>query len=434
MKNQVKPEGYLFSKRYTNYIFILLFLLYMFDYIDRMVITSLFPFLKADWNLTDTQCGMLVSAVYWSIVLFTFPVSILVDRWSRRNTIGLMAVVWSIATGLGALSGTFRQLFSARTVIGVGEAGYAPGGSAMMSALYPQEKRSWMMGLWNASIPLGSAIGIAIGGIIATHWGWRHALGIVAIPGLIIAILFFFVKDYKTIGLEKTITKKDKAAERKKVRMSIRDMLIEFLAKPSLIFTYFGMAAVVFTTTSLLTWLPTYFHRVQGMPESDAGVKASAIMLFAIIGAPLGGYISDRWRKKQINARLLVPALTSLLSAVLMFLSFSVFGGKLQYLVLLSMGISITAFIAAAAAVTQDVVHAGMRAISYAIAVVIQNLLGASLGPIVMGAISDASNIQTAFTFLPLALLIASILFFAGSVYYEKDLRKVEKVTLEVID
>ncbi len=432
MKNQIKPEGYLFTKRYTNYIFMLLFLLYMFDYIDRMVITSLFPFLKADWNLTDTQCGALVSAVYWSIVLFTFPVSILVDRWSRRKTIGTMAVVWSIATGLGALSGTFRHLFASRTIIGVGEAGYAPGGSAMMSALYPEGKRSWMMGLWNASIPLGSAIGIAIGGIIATHWGWRHALGIVAIPGMIIAILFFFVKDYKTVGLEKTITKQDKKAERKKVRMSIKDMLIEFLAKPSLIFTYFGMAAVIFTTTSLLTWLPTYFHRVQGMPESSAGVKASAIMLFAIIGAPLGGYVSDRWRKKQINARLLVPAITSLLSAVLMFLSFSVFEGQLQYLILLSMGVSITAFIAAAAAVTQDVVHAGMRAISYAVAVVIQNLLGASLGPIVMGAISDATNIQTAFTFLPLSLLIAAVLFFAGSMYYEKDLRKVEKVVLEI--
>lgn len=434
MKIQNKPEGYLFSKRYTNYIFLLLFLLYMFDYIDRMVITSLFPFLKADWNLTDTQCGMLVSAVYWSIVLFTFPISILVDRWSRRKTIGMMAILWSIATGMGAFSKSFKHLFIARTFIGVGEAGYAPGGSAMMSALYPQEKRSLMMGLWNASIPLGSAIGVAVGGIIAAHWGWRSAMGIVAIPGLIIAILFFFIKDYKTIGLEKSDSKQDITTERKKVRMSVSDMLKEFLSKPSLIFTYFGMAGVVFTTTSLLTWLPTYFHRVQGMEEGPAGLKSSAVMLFAIIGAPLGGYITDRWRKKRINARLLLPTITSLLSAILMFLAFSIFNGQMQYLLLLSVGVSITAFIAATAAVTQDVVHAGLRAVSYAIAVVVQNLIGASLGPIVMGAISDATNIQTAFTFLPIALLIASALFFAGSFYYEKDLQKVEKVTLEVVE
>jgi sugar phosphate permease len=246
--------------------------------------------------------------------------------------------------------------------------------------------------------------------------------------------LFFFIKDYKTIGLEKTVTKAEKKAERKKVRMSVRDMLVEFLSKPSLIFTYFGMAGVVFTTTSILTWLPTYFHRVQGMPEGPAGLKSSAVMLFAIIGAPLGGYITDRWRKKQINARLLVPTITSLLSAILMFLAFSVFEGQMQYMLLLSVGISITAFIAAAAAVTQDVVHAGMRAISYAVAVVVQNLLGASLGPIVMGSISDATNIQTAFTFLPIALVVAAVMFFAGSFYYEKDLQKVEKVTLEIVE
>jgi MFS family permease len=431
MKKDQAPVGYLFSKSYTNYVFILLFLLYMFDYVDRMVVTSLFPFLKADLNLTDTQCGMLVSAVYWSIVLLTFPVSILVDRWSRRKTIGLMAVVWSLATGVCSFARTLPQLFSARTFIGVGEAGYAPGGTAMIAGLYPQEKRSWMIGLWNASIPLGSAIGIALGGVIATHWGWRHAFGLVAIPGLIVAILFFFVKDYKTVDLKKTSRVTDKKAGRKEVTMSVIDILKEFTDKPSLIFTYFGMAGVVFTTTSLLTWLPTYFHRVQGLPESQAGIKSSAIMILALFGAPLGGYIADKWRKKKINARLLFPSISTLLSSIMLFLAFVVFPGKMQYVLLLTMGVLITAFVSAASAVTQDVVHAGMRAMSYAIAVVIQNLLGASMGPIIIGAISDFSNIQTAMSFLPVALLIASVLFFAGSFFYERDLMKVEKVILQ---
>jgi MFS family permease len=397
-----------------------------------MIITSLFPFLKADWNLTDTQCGMMVSAVYWSIVLFTIPISVLVDRWSRRKTIGFMAIIWSIATAAGAFTKSFSQLFSTRTAIGVGEAGYAPGGSAMISGMYPVRKRAWMMGLWNASIPLGSAIGIAVGGIIATHWGWRHALGIVAVPGLIIGILFLFVKDYKTVSLEKTEGPVNKKEERKKVRMNVIDIVKEFLHKPSLILTYFAMAGVVFTTTSLLTWLPTYFHRVQGIPESSAGMKASAVMLLAIIGAPLGGYLSDKWRKKRINARLLFPTITTGLSAIILFLAFTVFKDMTQYALLLSLGICITAFLSAAAAVTQDLVHAGLRAFSYAIAVVVQNLLGASLGPIVMGAISDRTDIQTAFSFLPIALVVSSILFFAGSFYYERDLKLVENIELEV--
>jgi MFS family permease len=434
MKETKVEPGYLFSKGYSYYIFGLLFLLYMFDYIDRMVISSLFPFLKADWNLTDKECGMLMSVVYISIVVFTFPISMLVDRWSRKKTIGIMAIVWGIATGLGAFSKSYRQLFSTRTIIGIGEAGYSPGGSAMMSALFPVEKRALMIGLWNASIPLGSAIGVAIGGIIAAHWGWRHALGIVSIPVLITAILFFFIKDYKTVELKKTVAEASQLSKHQKMRMSVKDMLKEFLSKPSLLFTYFGMAGVVFATTSLITWLPTYFHRVQGMAEGPAGMKASAVMLLAIVGAPLGGYVADRWRRKQVNARLLVPTLTSLISAILMFLAFNIFDGQLQYLFLLSVGVSVTAFIAAAAAVTQDVVHPGLRAMSYAIAVIIQNLLGSTPGPIAMGAISDATNIQTAFAFLPISLLISTVLFFLGSRYYERDMKKVEVVNMEVVN
>ena len=121
MKREKNEEGYLFSKRYSNYIFILLFLLYMFDYIDRMVITSMFPAIERDLGITHTQSGMLVSAVYWAIVLLTFPVSLLVDRWSRTKTIGIMAIIWSIATALCALTGNYVQLFMARALIGVGE-------------------------------------------------------------------------------------------------------------------------------------------------------------------------------------------------------------------------------------------------------------------------------------------------------------------------
>jgi len=135
MKAPEDRSGYLFSKGYSNYVFVLLFLLYMFDYIDRMVITSMFPSIVADWGISHTQSGMLVSAVYWAIVLLTFPVSILVDRWSRTKTIGIMAIMWSIATALCALTGNYVQLFMARLLIGIGEAGYAPGGRWDLQAI-----------------------------------------------------------------------------------------------------------------------------------------------------------------------------------------------------------------------------------------------------------------------------------------------------------
>lgn len=429
MKNQEERSGYLFSRKYTNYVFMLLFLLYMFDYVDRVIITSMFTSIEQDWGITHTQSGLLVSAVYWAIVILTFPVSILVDRWSRSKTIGIMAIMWSIATALCALTGNFMQLFMTRLLIGVGEAGYAPGGTAMIAGMYPQDRRSRMMGLWNASIPLGTAIGVLLGGIIAANWGWRHAFGIVAIPGLIVAILFLFVKDYKTIDLSYFDSMNNK------VKMKVKDQVQEFLSKPSLIFTYFGIAAVVFVTTSLITWLATYFQVTRGLPQAKAGTLSSAVMVLAIVGAPLGGYITDKWRKKNIRARLLFPALSSVLSAIFLFIALNLGSlGNMQYVFFLLMGVSITAFISAAAAVTQDVVHPGLHAMSYAIAVVVQNLLGASTAPVIMGKIYDLTDIQTAFTILPFILLLASCLFFIGSRYYVKDLEKVPKIELVPVE
>ncbi len=425
MKQPINHTGYLFSKRYSDYVFILLFLLYMFDYIDRSVVSSMFTSIERDWGITHTQSGMLMSAVYWAIVILTFPVSLLVDRWSRTKTIGVMAVIWSLATALCTLTGNYVQLFMARMLIGVGEAGYAPGGSAMISGLYPIEKRSKMMGIWNASIPLGTAIGVFMGGLIATRYGWKHAFGIVAFPGMIVAILFLFVKDYKTVDLSFV----DK--ENHKVKMERKDIIREFLSKPSIIFTYFGIASVVFVTTSLITWLSTYFQKVRGLPEDRAGTMTSAVMILALVGAPIGGIITDRWRKTRINARLMMPAITTLTSAVLLFFALVIFRGAVQFGALLVLGITIMMFISGASAVTQDVIHPGLRATSYAIAVVVQNLLGSSTAPLVVGKIYDLSNIKIAMSILPFVLLLGAFLFYLGSKYYARDMEKVTKVNLE---
>jgi MFS family permease len=425
MKRSEDRTGYLFSKRYSNYIFTLLFLLYLFDYADRMVVNSMFTSIQADWHITDTQCGWLVSVIYLAIGILTFPVSFLIDRWSRTKTIGIMAIVWSLATALCALTGNYVQLFMARILIGFGEAGYAPGGSALISGIYPVDKRSKMMGLWNASIPLGSAIGVTMGGIIAQSLGWKHAFGLVAFPGLVIAILFLFVKDYKTVDLS-FVDKKNI-----KVKMKAKDIITEFTAKKSLIFTYFGMAAVVFVTTAMIVWLPKYFEIERSISPKSAGTLAGAVMVLALIGAPMGGFLTDLWRKTQPRARLLFPAISTLVSAVILFISLTLLNGLGQLILLFVFGILIMSFISGAAAVTQDVIHPGLRATSYAIAVAVQNLLGSFTAPIVLGKISDLTNIKTAMAILPSVLVIGGILFYIGSKYYVKDLQRVAAVELQ---
>jgi fucose permease len=135
-----------------------------------------------------------------------------------------------------------------------------------------------------------------------------------------------------------------------------------------------------------------------------------------------------------VSARLLFPAITTILNAVIIFVAFSFFQGKAQYIILLLMGILASAFAPAAIIATQEIIHPGLRAISYSVCVVVQNLLGASLAPIVIGKISDLYGIQTAMSILPVFLVASSLLFFAGSFFYKKDLDKVEKIALECED
>lgn len=424
------PNGYLMSKGYSYYVFALLFLLYMFDYIDRMVVVSLFPYLKADFNLSDTQCGLLVSTVYWSIVILSAPISVLIDRWSRKKSIGIMAVFWSIATVSCAFAKNFGQLFVARTAIGVGEAGYAPGGTALISALFPERLRSLIVGLWTAALPLGSAIGIVAGGYIATYYGWRHAFGIVALPGFIVAILFFFVRDYETVSLQK---KAGGSPDQPEILKKTRDVLHTFSRTPSLLLTYAGFAGSMFLTAAYLSWLPTFFHRVDHLSMENAALKGSLVMLLSVVGFPLGGYLADQWRKKRANGRLLFPALSSLATAVVFFTAFYALQGTLQYYLILLGGVLASAFSPAAIAVTQDVVHPGLRATSYSFCVVSQNLLGSSLGPLFVGALSDRYDIQTALMVVPIFSLIASVLYLCASFFYARDLEKVEKVPLRIV-
>jgi MFS family permease len=338
-----------------------------------------------------------------------------------------MAVLWSIATALCALTGNFVQLFMARLLIGVGEAGYAPGGMAMIAGLYPINRRSRMMGLWNASIPMGTAIGTLLGGIIATRLGWKHAFGIVALPGLVVAVLFLFVKDYKTVDLSFV----DHMSKR--VKMSSRDIFHEFISKPSLIFTYFGIAAVVFVTTSLITWLPAFFQKERDLTPARAGTLSGMVMVLALVGAPLGGFLIDKWRKTEPRARLLFPTISTILTAVFLFAAVNLSGGAVQLVLFLIMGIFIMLFVSGAGAVTQDVIHPGLRAMSYSVAVIIQHLLGTIMAPVVVGRIYDKTDIKTALQFLPLILLIGGLLFFLGSRKYNGDMAKLASKKIEAV-
>ncbi len=416
----------------ANYLFVLLFLVAVADYLDAMVVTALFPFMKADLGVTDTQLALLVSAIFWSLVVFAVPIAYLLDRWSRTKGIGVFTVAWSIACSIIGFLRTFPAIFLTRCVMGIGESAYGAGGTALISAYYPEKERARMNGIWTAAVPIGSVIGALVGGVIAEALGWRYAFGIVAIPTFIIGLLFFFtLKDYKTVDLTKTVAAGVDAG--KKVKMKVSDIVKDIYSKPSLVMNFLGFTGNLFVTMALITWLPTYFYRLMDKPNmADATMQSSGIFLLAIIGAPVGGIVTDWIQKRVKRARMLVPALAAAIAAVLLFTAFNMPPGTPQYIVLLAMGFFAPWYNSGASAVTQDVVHQGLRSTSMGVANFIQNLLGASLGPIFVGAISDRFNLVTAFQLLPIFMLFGAVAFFIGSFFYLRDRDRVERVELQI--
>src|SRR6476620_5632841 len=160
-------------RRYAWLVFAIVFALMVVDYVDRQVVVSMFPHLKAQWDLSDGRLGGLVSIVSIMVALATVPLSLLADRWSRVKSIFLMALVWSLATIGCAYAGSYAQLLGARSIVGLGEAAYGSAGVALLATLFPTRMRSMVLGAFLAAGLVGSVLGVVLGGFIAEHWGWR---------------------------------------------------------------------------------------------------------------------------------------------------------------------------------------------------------------------------------------------------------------------
>jgi MFS family permease len=418
----VAPQQHGFvSPRGAWAIFAVLFLVNVSDYADRYVVASMLSFIKADWHITDAQAGWLMGVVILFITVFSVPASLLIDRWSRRKMVAIMTGFWSLATLACAFTGNYLQLIIARSFIGVGESGYAPGGTAMLAAAFPEQKRARVMGLWNVSIPLGMGIGLFAGGAIAKHWGWQHAFGLVAAPGMLLAAIAWFLPDYKTVP---------PPPGKGVVRDFVRDTKTIFVL-PSLVFTFLGFAMNVSVTTALASWLSVYFERTGMAAEGAGGKYATGVFALVLVGAPLGGWLSDVWHRRSVAGRLYFPALTSAAAAVVLFVAFFFPGQVMVQMPLLGLfGILVTCFIAPAAAVTQDVVQPGLRAFSYAMCVIVQHVAGDIWSPGIVGWFSDQVGLAQAVRILPLWGVFACGFFLLAARYYQRDLAKVEQVEL----
>jgi predicted MFS family arabinose efflux permease len=405
------------SRVYAWAVFALTFGLMLSDYLSRQVIGAVFPLLKAEWALSDSQLGMLVSVVSLVVGLLTVPISLVADRWGRVKSITVMAFVWCLATVACGLAQSYAQLLGARAFVGLGEAAYGAAGGALLAHVFPARQRAAVIGAFFSASLFGSVLGVIIGGAVGAQFGWRMAFFAVGAPGLLLAVIYpFVVRDYKTVALPP-----DAHGDAAPTRLGITQIAREVFAARSGNFTYIASGLQMALPAILVAWLPTYLGRYHDMDVKKAALMAGVAVLASGAGLIFGGALADRLSAKHPRRRALVPAAYSALSALVLIVGFALPPGPVGLGLIL-----IGAFFAAAhggcsGAIVCDVTHAGVRTTVTATITLANNLIGLAPGPFIVGILSDFFGLKLALTLAPVVALVAAVLFVLASRSYEAD-------------
>jgi MFS family permease len=381
----------------------------LFDFADRQVVGALFPLLKAEWALSDLQLGLLSSMVSIIVAVGVLPISLLLDRGERVRKMSAMAAVWSLATLACAFAASYPAFLAGRVLIGVGQAGFAPAGGALLSAVFPARWRATVLGTFQAAASVGSILGVAAGGVMAGAWGWRAALGILALPGLLLAVMALWIRE---------------PASRRPagpVAMKLRE--VGLLLRPrSALAAYLGGAMQLLLLSTLYAWLPTYFGRAYGWPVGRAALATSAMLVIGSCGIVLWGHLADRLSRRHGAARLWLPAVCGAAGFLALSPGFGWVPPGATQLALIALGsLLATATIGPLAAAIVAVAPPWQQASALGMLAAIQNLFGLAAGPLVAGALSDAFRLRVALAVLPATGLLAAAILAVGARFHPEE-------------
>ena len=403
-------------------VFTLTFGLLLSDYMSRQVLSAVFPFLKLEWALTDTQLGALTSVVALTVGLLAVPLSLLGDRWGRSRSIILMAVVWSLATAGSAVAANYEQLMLARIFIGVGEAAYGSVGLAVVLAVFPVYRRAALTGAFMAGGSFGSVLGVALGGALAVQFGWRWSFGAMAILGLVLVALYrLFISDKKLDQYRVDDVAEGEPVSAKGERARLRTLF----STPSVICAYIGSGLQLFIAGSLFAWLPSYLNRAYGLaPDKAAGLAAVAI-LFMGAGMIVCGWVTDRLSRHVAIRKWTTAIVYSLISVVFLGGWFAMEPGAPQ-LLLLAVGIFFAAGTTGpAGAMVSNLTAESIRATAFGTLTLANNLLGLAAGPLITGILADRLGLESAMKIVPMVAIGALVALVLGRRAYPASLAKV---------
>jgi predicted MFS family arabinose efflux permease len=404
---------------YRRYALGLLLAVNMLNYIDRQVLFAVFPLIKSDLGISDTELGFLGSAFMFSYLVLAPLFGWLGDHWSRIKLASGGLVVWSLATALAGFAPGYRTLLAARATVGVGEASFGTVSPGLVADFFPKEQRGRVLSWFYVAIPVGSAVGYLLGGVLGQRFGWHAAFLMVGIPGLLLAIPIWLLHTPPRGG--------DEAAPPAEAVKASSGYAALFRNR-SFVCNTIAMAAMTFAIGGLAQWIPSFLYRIHSLSVAKGNTLFGAVTVLAgILGTLAGGWLGDRWQKKSDKGYLLIsgwgflvgtpfavwailaPGLASCMTAIFI----------AEFFLFLNTGPLNTVII--------NVTNPAVRAMAFAVNIFFIHALGDAVSPTILGWLSDQWGLRSALLVPPFAMALAGLFCFVCGRYVAQDMAQVER-------
>ena len=366
-------------------VMILLFLANLFNFYDRTVPAVLVEPVRREWGLTDTQLGLITSAFTVVYALAGVPIGRLADKSSRKGIMGVGLFVWSALTGVTGAAWSFGSFLIIRMAVGVGEASYAPSASSLIGDLFPADKRSRAIGIFMLGLPIGLVLAFFTTGAIAQYFGtWRAPFYIAAVPGMLLAVCMFFIREPARGAAEAT----------KVVEHKIERPIRRILGIPTFWFLIISGITLNMAGYGTNGFLVPLVQRYFNLSLQSAGVATGIIVgISGLIGLTVGATIADKLHRVNERARLIYGAISMFAAAVLVHFALRVEAAEFAtFVILYAFGWLLQYnFYACAYPAVQDVIEPRLRATAMAIYFALLYILGGFAGPLLVGALSDSA-------------------------------------------
>ena len=401
----IKTQAYL--------VLLILTTINFLNYIDRQIIYAVFPLIKQDMLLSDKQLGLIGSA-FVIVYLTTSPIfGRLGDLMSRKGIIAVGVALWSLATVGASLAQNYSQLLLARSLVGIGEASYVVTAPTLISDYFGRERRGKALSFFVMALPVGSALGYILGGHLGEIYSWRSAFLIVGFPGLLMVLLCLKIREPKRGAVDDAVVY-GSSGDSPQIG-NLREVYITLLKNKQFVIAVLGLAAYGFAIGGLGAWVPTFLHRINGLPIGLAN-KLFGITLIAsaLLGTLAGGYLGDYFLKYTKKAYFLTSSTGMLIGVPILITAILSRNPSVYW-----PAVFFTAFFLSFAVVLNaaiiNAVHPRIRSTAMSVNIFIVHIFGDAVSPPMIGWISDISDLKTAIMLTPIMIAVGALILLLGA-------------------